>query len=175
MTTTLPDGSTLRLRALEPGDVDTLYLWENSPEMWEYGFFIAPYSRHQLWEYVRDYDADPLRSGQLRLMINVGGKTVGAADLYGIDTANRRAMVGVMVAKAHRRKGYALAAINLMADYAAGPLAMRQLASTVAEDNPSSLALFAKAGFKHTATLPLWVRRGSEFVSARVFQLELDN
>ena len=74
MTTTLPDGSTLRLRALEPGDVDTLYLWENSPDMWEYGFFIAPYSRHQLWEYVRDYDADPLRSGQLRLMIDVGVK-----------------------------------------------------------------------------------------------------
>ena len=174
MITTLPSGQTLRLRALEPGDVDTLYLWENSPEMWQFGFFQAPYSRHQLWEYIQNYDSDPLRSGQLRLIIDVDGVAAGAIDLYNIDTTNSRAMVGIRVSKTHRRKGIALAALGLIEEYTSGPLALRQLVSVVAEDNESSLALFGKAGFRHTATLPGWVRRQSRFVAARIFQKETE-
>lgn len=173
MTTVLPSGSVLRLRALEPSDVDTLYLWENSPEMWQFGFFMAPYSRHQLWEYIQNYDSDPLRSGQLRLMIDVDGAPVGSVDLYNIDTANSRAMVGVMIGKAHRRKGFARSALAIMERYAAGPLALSQLASVVAEDNASSLCLFENAGYALTATLPRWVRRAEGFIAARVFQKTL--
>ncbi|MCM1070642.1 MAG: GNAT family N-acetyltransferase [[Clostridium] fimetarium] len=173
MNRTLKNGAILRLRAPEPSDVDTLYIWENSPEMWDYGFFQAPYSRQQIWEYIRDYDSNPLRSGQLRLIIEVGGEPAGSVDLYDIDTANRRAMVGVMVSARFRGMGCAAAALDLMAEYAAGPLALSQLAATVAEDNEASAALFAKAGYELTATLPRWVRRGSVFVSALIFQKQL--
>lgn len=169
----LPDGSRLRLRAPEPSDVDTLYIWENSPEMWDFGFFQAPYSRQQIWEYIRDYDSNPLRCGQLRLIIDVDGAPAGSVDLYDVDPANRRAMVGVMVAGRFRRKGCALAALELMAQYAAGPLALYQLASTVAEDNAASVALFSKAGYELTATLPRWVRRGTAFVAAHILQRQL--
>ncbi len=173
MVTILPNGARLMLRALEPSDVDTLYIWENSPEMWNFGVFQAPYSRQQIWEYVRDYDSNPLKSGQLRLIIDVDGVSVGTVDLYDIDPTNSRAMVGVMIRKKFRRTGYALAALKLMADYAVGPLALRQLAATVAEDNTASLALFAKAGYEHTATLPRWVRRPTGFVASRIFQKSL--
>lgn len=170
MKTILPTGQHLSLRALEPEDLDALYLWENSPEMWQYGVFTAPYSRHQLWEYIQNYDSDPLHAGQLRLMVDVDGVAVGTTDLYNIDAANSRAMIGIMVSSRHRRNGYALAALGLLGQYAAGILALRQLASTVAEDNPGSVALFEKAGYRQTATLPSWVRRGRSYVDAFVFQ-----
>lgn len=70
----------VHLRALEPSDVDRLYIWENNPDMWRYGFSPAPLSRHQIWEYVEKYDANPLAQGQLRLMIDTGNDTVGTLD-----------------------------------------------------------------------------------------------
>ena len=66
------------LRALEPTDVDCLYLWENNPEMWRFGFSPAPLSRHQIWEYISTYDSNPLSAGQLRLMIDCDGTAAGA-------------------------------------------------------------------------------------------------
>ena len=66
-----------------------------------------------------------------------------------------------------------MAALELMAQYAAGPLALYQLAATVAEDNAASVALFSKAGYELTATLPRWVRRGTAFVAAHILQRQL--
>lgn len=59
----------VRLRALEPEDVDRLYIWENDRDMWPFGGTSAPLSRHQLWEYATNYDANPFAAGQLRLII----------------------------------------------------------------------------------------------------------
>lgn len=170
MIATLSSGSRLRLRALEPTDVDKLYLWENSPEMWQFGFFQAPYSRHQIWEYVSNYDSNPLNSGQLRLMIDIDGETAGAVDLYNIDATNSRAMIGIMVSEQYRRHGIGLAAVNLMGNYASEILSLRQLAALVAEDNIQSISLFKNAGYKHTATLPSWIKRTGSFVAAQLFQ-----
>ncbi len=166
----LPSGSQIRLRALEPADVDALYLWENSPEMRQFGAFQAPYSRLQLWEYVHNYDSNPLSSGQLRLMIDIDGSAAGAIDLYNIDATNSRAMVGIMVSKQHRRLGAGLAALNLICDYVSEALSIRQLAALVAEDNIPSANLFSKAGFQHTATIPSWIKRKENFASAMLFQ-----
>ena len=39
------DGRRVRLRALEPEDLEALYGWENDPATWEQGCTLAPYSR----------------------------------------------------------------------------------------------------------------------------------
>lgn len=153
--------TTTRLRAPEPTDVDRLYLWENSPELWPYGCALAPLSRHQLWEYVHSYNANPLADGQLRLIIEHCGEPVGTADLYDIDIRNRRAFVGIMVTPPHRRTGIALEALRQLAHYCRTTLPLRQLAATVAADNLPSLALFRAAAYTHAATLPSWFLRPS--------------
>lgn len=61
----------VRLRALEPEDVDRLYIWENDRDIWPFGGTRAPLSRHQLWEYATNYDANPFAAGQLRLIIEL--------------------------------------------------------------------------------------------------------
>ena len=59
----------LRLRALEPEDAEMMYEAESDPAAWRYSDYLAPMSREMLREYALTYDADPLRSGQLRLII----------------------------------------------------------------------------------------------------------
>lgn len=165
---------TLILRAPEPDDVDRIYLWENDPGMWRYGYSPAPLSRHQIWEYVNRSDSDPVSQGELRLMMQADCDTVGAVDLYDIDMRNRRAFVGIMTAPLFRRRRYALRALRLMADYCRDNLGLERIAATVADDNPASLGLFAAAGFTCVAHLPDWVRRGKDsFVGARILMLHL--
>lgn len=161
--------SKLVLRALEPGDIDLLYLWENEPDMWRYGFSPAPLSRHQIWEYITQYDANPLATGQLRLMMQVDDKTVGAIDLYNLDMRNRHAFIGIMTATEFRKKGYASRALDLISDYCRYNLGLEQIVATVAEDNVPSMALFNKCGFTQVASLPRWIMSGSKkFISANV-------
>lgn len=149
----------LTLRALEPSDTDLLYLWENDPEMWQFGASPAPLSRHQIWEYISQYDSNPLNRGELRLMMQTPAHTVGAIDLYNIDMRNRHAYIGIMTARPHRRQGHATAALRIIGDYCRQNIGLHRLAATVATDNSASLALFEKGGFKITATLPKWIRR----------------
>ena len=59
----------VRLRALEPEDLELLYRWENDPELWEVGNTLAPYSRYILKEYIAGSDRSIYESRQLRFMI----------------------------------------------------------------------------------------------------------
>lgn len=167
----------IRLRALEPSDADRLYIWENDPEMRLHGSAAAPWSRHQLWEYATNYDADPIRSGQLRLVIErtEGNEAVGCIDLYDIDSRNRHAFVGIMIAREHRQKGYAREAMLQIADYCTCSLGLHSLAATVAADNTPSLKLFASCGFSRRGTLYNWLRIGSgNYADAVILQIDLD-
>ena len=40
------ENDTIRLRALEPEDLDLLYAWENDTSLWEFGSTLVPYSRY---------------------------------------------------------------------------------------------------------------------------------
>lgn len=169
----------VRLRAVEPEDVDKMYIWENDREIWPFGGTHAPMSRHQLWEYANNYDANPFSSGQLRLIIEISGKdegkeACGTADLYDIDAVNSRAMTGIMVAPEWRRKGIAAKALKLLETYCRDTLGLAILASEVASDNLPSINLFGKkGGFILVGRRPSWFKRGNGFISAVLFQKKL--
>ncbi len=173
--TNLSDGI-VTLRALEPSDVDRLYVWENDPSVWRHGDRRAPLSRQQLWDYVNNYDADPVRAGQLRLMIaDVDGEAVGTADLYELDAINRRAAVGIMVIPACRRRGYAVRALRLLARYCRDQIGLHQLWSVTADDNEASRRTFASAGYQIAGRLRSWTRSGGVYHDAYISQLMLQN
>ena len=56
------EGRTIRLRAVEPGDVDLMYEWENDCDIWPVSGTTEPFSRHQLERFV----ASGHRRGALR-------------------------------------------------------------------------------------------------------------
>ena len=66
-------GRIVSLRAVEPRDVERLYGWENDVEIWAVSGTTEPFSRAQMERFVERQmeGADLLRTGQLRLMIDV--------------------------------------------------------------------------------------------------------
>ena len=89
----------VRLRALEPEDLELLYRWENDPELWEVGNTLAPYSRYILKEYIAGSDRSIYESRQLRFMIEEcdTGTCVGIVDLFDFEPHPNRAACGIML------------------------------------------------------------------------------
>lgn len=162
----------IRLRALEPEDLDMLYVWENDTSMWGFGNNIAPFSHKQLADYIASYDGDIFKVLQLRFMIvSLATDTpVGMIDLYDFDAVNRRAAVGVMVDSAMREQGVGHDALDLLCRYCYDRLGLHQLYATVAVDNSPSISLFEGCRFKTCGKLRSWQRRGESYADAYIMQ-----
>ncbi len=67
------EGRNVRLRAVEPRDIEVMYRWENDVELWTVSGTTEPFSHEQMARFVeRQLEGDDLlRSGQLRLIIEV--------------------------------------------------------------------------------------------------------
>lgn len=44
----------VRLRALEPEDIDVLYKWENDTRIWKMSNTVAPFSKYVLRRFIED-------------------------------------------------------------------------------------------------------------------------
>jgi len=165
MTASLPD---IRLRAMEPEDLDFLYEIENDKDVWDVGATNVPYSRYTLYEYMSSSKNDIYADRQVRLIIEDSGsnRMVGMVDMTGFDPRHMRAEIGVVIQKAQRRKGYATAALAKVTSHAFTALGLHQLYAIVAEDNLPSLRLFESCGFTRAARLDDWLRLGGEYKAA---------
>ena len=86
------ENNEVSLRAIETGDIELLYGWENDEETWEVSHTLVPFSKYILALYIKNSDKDIYETKQLRLMIDSPkGKTVGAIDLFDYDPYNSRA------------------------------------------------------------------------------------
>ena len=155
----------ITIRALEPEDADFMYEVESDEEAWRYSDYIAPMSREILRQYALTYDADPFRSGQLRLVIELDGIPAGLLDLFDISPRHLRADCGIYVLLACRRRGVAVEALRLLKDYCRTRLGLHQLTATVADSNEPALKTFEKAGFKVTGKRPDWIRNADSYES----------
>ncbi len=164
----------VRLRAIEPEDLDILYRIENDYELWEVGVNNVPYSRYMLHDYVAHAKGDIYTDLQVRLMIeNLQHEVVGIVDMTNFDPQHRRAEIGITIIAEHRRKGYAKAAIHDICHYALSTLHLNQLYAIVAEDNIPSIHLFLKEGFEQQAILKNWLFNGKEYKNAVFLQFFL--
>ena len=119
MSTANDSKPSVRLRAMEPEDLDTLYQMENDVEIWNVGTTNVPYSRYVLHDYVANVAGDIYTDKQVRLMIeDENGVTVGMVDLVNFSPQHRRAELSIVVKKEKRRCGFATAAVNQIRKYA---------------------------------------------------------
>lgn len=171
------NGSTLpvvRLRAIEPEDLDTLYTVENDTETWGVGVTNVPYSRYILHDYIASNSGDIYTDRQVRLMMeNEAGETVGIIDITNFDPQHRRAEIGVIVKREYRRKGYATAALTETMRYSLNILHLHQLFAVIGKENVASLELFQKMGFEHKSELSDWFFDGKKYSDAILFQFFL--
>jgi diamine N-acetyltransferase len=159
------------LRAIEPEDLDMLYQIENDRSLWHVGTTNVPYSRYTLHDYLATSADDIYADRQLRLVVeDEEHHVVGMADLVHFDPQHQRAEAGIVIMEPHRRKGYALAALRELADYALQTLHLHQLYVVIAADNNAALALFQKAGYERQGVLREWLQEGHNFVDAVLMQ-----
>lgn len=160
----------LRLRAVEPSDAELMWEFESDSSQWRDNGMMAPFSRKNLREYAEGYDPDPIRCGQLRLIIestetqDAAGNILGIIDLFDISATNRTAFVGIYVKPDSRCKSIASRSLALIERYASQLLNLRILAAKVSERNMASRTLFEKNGYTLSGELRNWLLSGkSEF------------
>jgi len=169
------DAGRCRLRALEPCDVELLYLWENDPQVWRVSGTAQPLSRERIARYVEEQSYDIYATRQMRLVVEVEGVAVGTLDILEFDPQHLRLGVGVLIySEQNRRKGYARAALSAVADYARNTLGVHQLWASVAADNAPSVALFEGLGYERCGVRRDWLRRGGDYVDVYDYQLILE-
>lgn len=162
------------LRAVEPEDLDTMYLVENDTRLWPDGLATVPFSAHALRQFLATTHNDIYRDGQLRLCIEGSdGVTKGFVDLQDFQPRHLRAEVGIVLFPEWQGQGIATDALRLLCEYARLHLALHQLYAFVAEDNERAQTLFRRAGFCTAGQLTDWLRRGDNFIDCLLLQKAL--
>ena len=161
----------LKLRAVEPEDLDLMYLVENDTELWQFGRASVPFSHYALKQYIAESTNDFFHDRQLRLVLETfDGNSVGFVDLQKYDPQHHRAEVGIVVVPEKQRQGLATEALHLLAGYVSNHLGIHQLYALVPKSNKASVGLFKKCGYKETATLQDWLKSPKGWQSVVVFQ-----
>jgi len=151
----------LRIRALEPEDVDYVFALENDPATWLSGALLAPISRHTIAQMVH---VTPTigESTQLRFVLHdyPNMDPLGLFDLFNIDLINQNASVGLIIYPAeHRNNGLGTEALALLEHYAFQHMQLHSLYAEIFADNIPSLKLFLAANYEVIGTKKQWIRR----------------
>ena len=125
----------IHLRKIEPTDLPYLYQWENDARMWADSDTHNPLSQADLREYIASSTGDIYRDGQLRLMIDNEGETMGCIDLFDFDARNRKAAIGMYIAQEARGKGVGSEAVKQLLNYAFDFLHLRMVYAIISVNN----------------------------------------
>lgn len=166
-------GETIKLRALEPSDIDFLESTENDESLWQLSNTIVPFSRYQLEQYILTASMDIYESKQLRLVISdYSNQPIGFIDLFEFDPVNNRAGIGIVILEANKRgKGFGKEALELLIQYSFSVLNLHQLYCQISESNNHSLNLFESLGFSKVALKKDWTLWDGSYTNEWFLQL----
>ena len=164
----------IRLRALEPEDLELLYGWENNISYWTISNTIVPFSKYTLKRYLEDSHKSIYETGQVRLMIDhiADNATIGTIDIFDFDPFHKRAGVGILIAnEQYRRKGFASMALKCLINYSFNTLLLHQLHCSILSNNSESIDLFKKVGFIQSGIKKEWIRSSDGYMDEYIFQM----
>jgi diamine N-acetyltransferase len=168
-------GKNIRLRQVEPSDIDFIYNMENEPSAWRISNTFVPFSRFQIEQYVLSSEHDIYAEKQLRLIIELfngsHAQPIGAIDLFEFDPHDLRAGLGILIISDERQKGYAGETIEIVKKYCFEVLNLHQIHCTISADNTPSIHLFLKHGFVQNGTMREWRFRDGKWKDEIMFQL----
>lgn len=145
----------LKLRALEPEDVNFMLLVENNPVHWKVSETKAPFSRFLIEAYIKS-SQDIYTNKQVRFVIeSQNGDRTGFLDLFDVDFKHKRAGVGIIILDSFQNKGYAHEALRQLEVYVKH-LELHQLYCSIREDNIASIQLFEGSGYTQCGIRKDW-------------------
>lgn len=144
----------LLLREIKLTDVNRRYLkWMNDYQTVR---FIE--SRFNKWtikkirEYVKKVKNDPSYLF-LAILLKKNGRHIGNIKLGPINKIHQSADIGIIIGeKAYQKKGYALEAVKLLANFSFESLRIHKLSAGTYSNNRGAIGLFKKAGFSIEGT-----------------------
>ena len=163
----------VKIRALEPKDIDFLFEIENDWDMWHLSHTQQPFSARLLQDYIANADRDIYEAKQFRfgIELNDNQQLIGFVDLFDFDPKNKRAGVGIVIHQKYRSKSHGKAALQLVIDYAFKILYLHQLYANIAVDNLQSIRLFESFGFERTGIKKDWLFDGKDYKDELLYQL----
>lgn len=162
----------IRLRALEPEDLDLLFSIENRSSYWEVSNTLKPFSRDILRKYIQNSHLDIFEAKQLRLVITnkTDNLVLGLVDLFNYDPQHQRAGIGILILKGHQNKGVGTEALKVFMNYAFTHLCLHQLYANIPSDNTKSIQLFEKSNFTKIGTQKDWIKSNSVYKDVDLYQ-----
>ncbi len=166
-------GNFVKLRALEPEDLEFLFQIENNEIFWEVSHTQTPFSKYVLKNYLDNAHLDIYETKQLRLIIEEvsSEKKVGMIDLFDFNPQHKRAGIGILIHPDFQQKGFASEALSLLIRYSFSHLQLYQLYANILTDNEKSLLLFNKHGFKKVGIKKDWIFSDGKMKDEILFQL----
>jgi RimJ/RimL family protein N-acetyltransferase len=144
----------VRLRALVPGDVDTIARACTDPAIRRYTRIPSDYGRADAWAFVAGAESRRREGHSLNLAITdrPDGGLCGVVGLVVDPFDAARAEIGYWTHPEHRGRGLATAALFLLSRWALGPGGFARLDLTASTANVASLRVAAHSGFVREGT-----------------------
>lgn len=162
----------ISLRTAEPYDAEVIYRWENDRDIWRVSETLAPYSMHQIEQFLLNNN-DLTSEKQLRMMIErKNDKTpIGCIDIYDYDQFNERAGIGILIDEKFRNRGFARQSVEILIDYCFKTLILNQIYILTFIDNTQSIKLFESVGFQKCGLRKQWLKTPCGFTDQLEYQL----
>ncbi len=166
------ENKNIKLRALEPEDLDILFEIENDRGLWMVSNTLTPFSRDLLKKYIEQSHLDIYQAKQLRLVIasKETDQVMGLIDLFEFDPQHLRAGIGISILPSHQRRGFAKQSIEIMLNYAFDQLGLHQVFANIPTKNEKSRSLFKNVGFNCTGSRKDWIRLNDKYLDVEIYQ-----
>ncbi len=164
----------VKLRALEPSDIEFLYDLENDIQLWHLSHQQQFFSKNLLIQYIKEADRDIYEAKQYRFAIEKiqGGELLGFIDLFDFDPKNNRVGVGIIIKnQGERNKGFGKSALKQLIDYCFNVLFVHQIYANISTDNQASIHLFESLGFEQNGVKKEWNFDGKDYKDEYFYQL----
>ena len=160
----------LRLRALEPSDLEIMYETENDKSLWVYSNTSSPFSKHTLKKFIENSHLDIIEHKQVRLVIHDKLNSYGFIDLFDYDNVSRRAGVGIIIFERFRSKGIGSLSLKLIEQHVLNHVPMHQLYANISSNNIDSISLFKKNGYSEVGVKKDWIFYNNKFYDELLLQ-----
>ena len=148
------EGTLVRLRAVEPEDVENTYKWVNDREvtLW----LTSPRYPVSRKTEQQSIEESPTNSfGDVRLAIETkDGNHIGEINLHRINPEDRKAGLGIMIGeKDHWSNGYGTDAINTLLAFAFDEMNLHRVFLHAFADNEHAIGCYQRCGFREEVRL----------------------
>jgi RimJ/RimL family protein N-acetyltransferase len=145
-------GDKVVLRPIERDDVETLATWDHDYDTWPQTSW-EPYVPKTVDDLLKAYDGEE-ESGYRAtattapFAVTVDDELVGSGALWGIDSHNRRAHLGITLGPDDRGKGYGSDTCRVLLRYAFVDRGLHRVQLEVLADNEAAVRAYLAAGFR---------------------------